>query len=79
MSVQEEFNKKNKPVNVKAVFDVAMGLIYAIVGIALITSKYIGLEITFPPPEVITIFGVLATLYGFFRVFRGYKIYKKDL
>jgi hypothetical protein len=78
MSVQEEFRKKNKPVQVKAIFDVVMGLIYAGVGVTLTFSKYLGLDITFPPPEVVTIFGILATLYGLFRVFRGYKIYKQD-
>lgn len=78
MSVQEDFRKKNKPVQVKAIFDVVMGLVYAAVGVTLAISKYIGLEITFPPAEVVTIFGVLAALYGGFRVYRGYKIYKQD-
>jgi glucose uptake protein GlcU len=77
MSVQEEFRKKNKPVNVKAVFDIVMGLIYAVVGVTLLLSKYIGLDINFPPQEVVTIFGVLATLYGLFRVYRGYITYKQ--
>lgn len=78
MSVQEEFRKKNKPVNIKAIFDVVMGLIYAGVGGVLTVSKYVGLEIIFPPPEVVTIFGVFAFAYGLFRVYRGYKIYKQD-
>jgi hypothetical protein len=78
MSVQEDFRKKNKPVQVKAIFDVVMGLVYAVVGITLAVSKYIGLEITFPPPEAVTIFGALAALYGFFRIYRGYKTYKQD-
>jgi hypothetical protein len=78
MSVQEDFRKKNKPIQVKAIFDVVMGLVYAVVGITLAVSKYIGLEITFPPPEVVTIFGVIAAVYGLFRMYRGYKIYKQD-
>ncbi|HEX4958389.1 MAG TPA: hypothetical protein VFV46_09450 [Lacibacter sp.] len=78
MSVQEDFRKKNKPVQVKAIFDMVMGLIYAGVGITLSISKYVGLEITFPPPEVVTIFGLLAALYGFFRMYRGYQTYKQD-
>jgi hypothetical protein len=78
MSVQEDFRKKNKPVNIKAVFDIVMGLIYAVVGVALVASKYIGLEINFPPAEVVTIFGAFATLYGLFRVYRGYITYKQD-
>lgn len=75
MSVQEEFRKKNKPVNIKAVFDIVMGLVYAVVGAMLALSKYLGLEITFPPPEVIAIFGAFAFLYGCFRVYRGVKTY----
>lgn len=78
MSVQEDFRKKNKPVQVKAIFDIVMGLIYAGVGVTLAVSKYIGLEITFPPPEAVTIFGIFAALYGLFRMYRGYKTYKQD-
>lgn len=76
MSIQEDFRKKNKPVNVKALFDLVMGLVYAIVGAVLAVSKLIGLEITFPPPDVVTIFGIGAFLYGAFRIFRGVKTYK---
>ena len=79
MSVQEDFRKKNKPVNIKAIFDVVMGLVYAGVGITLVLSKYIGLEITFPPAEVVTIFGAFATLYGIFRIYRGIKTYNQNL
>ncbi|MFY7838655.1 MAG: hypothetical protein ACOVP7_00205 [Lacibacter sp.] len=76
MSIQEDFRKKNKPVNVKALFDLVMGLVYAIVGAVLAISKFIGLEIAFPPPDVITVFGIGAFVYGAFRIFRGFKTYK---
>ncbi|MFN5136524.1 MAG: hypothetical protein ACK5DG_14520 [Chitinophagaceae bacterium] len=79
MSVQEDFRKKNKPVNIKAIFDVVMGLVYAGVGITLVLSKYIGLEITFPPAELVTIFGTFAILYGIFRIYRGIKTYNQNL
>ena len=75
MLVQEQFRKKNKPVNIKAVFDIVMGLVYAGVGAMLVLSKYMGLDITFPPPKIITIFGAFAFLYGCFRVYRGVKTY----
>ena len=78
MSVQEDFRKRNKPIQVRAIFDVVMGLVYASVGAVLAASKYVGIEITFPPPEVVTIFGIAAALYGCFRVYRGYKLYKQD-
>jgi hypothetical protein len=78
MSVQEDIRKKNKPVNIKALFDVVMGLIYAGVGIVLAIAKYIGLEITFPPAEIATAFGLLASVYGIFRVYRGIKTYKAE-
>jgi len=77
MSVLDDFRKKNKPVNVKAIFDIIMGLVYASVGGFLVIAKYIGLEISFPPPDVITVFGAFAVVYGIFRVFRGYKLYKE--
>jgi len=77
MSVLDDFRKKNKPVNIKAVFDIVMGLVYAIVGTFLVISKYIGLEIAFPPPDVVMIFGAFAVVYGGFRIFRGYKLYKE--
>lgn len=79
MSIQDDFRKKNKPVNVRAVFDVVMGLIYVGVGGVMAVSKYIGLEITFPPPDVIQIFGIAAFAYGAFRIFRGIKTYHNPL
>jgi hypothetical protein len=79
MSIQDDFRKKNKPVNVRAVFDVVMGLIYVGVGGVLALSKHIGLEITFPPPDVIQIFGIAAFAYGGFRIFRGVKTYHNPL
>lgn len=76
MSVLDDFRKKNKPVNVKAIFDIVMGLVYAIVGLLLVIAKYIGFEVSLPRPEFIQIFGALAFLYGAFRIFRGIKMYK---
>lgn len=79
MSLEEIYNKsKKKPLNVRALFDVVMGLIYAVVGGLLSASKFIGLQITFPPPEVVTVFGVICLLYGGFRIFRGIKLFKNS-
>ncbi|MBP6687395.1 MAG: hypothetical protein KA160_06015 [Lacibacter sp.] len=75
MSIQEDFRKKNKPVNVKAVFDIVMGLVYLVMGAVLALSKYLGFEITFPPADVIVVFGIAAFLYGSFRIYRGVKTY----
>lgn len=77
MTVNEDFRKKNKPVNVKAIFDLVMGLIYVVMGGALAASKYIGFELTFTSPEAVVIFGIAAMLYGAFRMFRGVKLYKQ--
>jgi len=77
MSVLDDFRKKNKPVNVKAIFDIIMGLIYGTVGLFLVIAKYIGIEIALPKPEFIPVFGALAFLYGAFRIFRGVKLYKR--
>nr|WP_294902843.1 hypothetical protein [uncultured Lacibacter sp.] len=75
MSTQEDFRKKNKPVNVKAVFDIVMGIIYVVMGGALALSKYIGYEMSLASPEVLMIFGIAAFLYGAFRIYRGFKTY----
>ena len=77
MSLDEIYDKnRKKPLNVRAVFDVVMGLIYAGVGAVLLLAKQIGLELTFPPPEVVSVFGVFCVLYGLFRVYRGVQSYK---
>lgn len=76
MSVLDDFRKKNKPVNIKAIFDIVMGLVYAIVGTLLVIAKYIGFEIALPKPEFVQVFGALAFLYGAFRIFRGIKLYR---
>jgi hypothetical protein len=70
--------KRNKKISVRALFDLAMGLIYSVVGGLLVISKSIGLNITFPPQDVITVFGVLCLLYGLFRIFRGYKTFYSE-
>jgi hypothetical protein len=44
-------------------------------GAALALSKYFGFEITFPPPDVVIVFGIAAFVYGAFRIFRGVKTY----
>ena len=75
MSVLDDFRKKNKPVNIKAVFDIIMGIVYAGVGGMLVLSKYLGFEISFPPADVVMIFGVAAFFYGAFRIYRGVKTY----
>mgnify|MGYP006946326051 CR=1 FL=1 len=76
MSIQEDFRKKNKLVNVKALFDLAMGVIYAVVGAVLAVSKLVGLKIAFISPDVVIFFGIGAFLYGAFRIFRGIKTFK---
>lgn len=77
MSLEEIYNRsKKKPLNVRALFDVVMGVIYSVVGGLMLGSKYIGLEISFPPPEILTIFGAACLIYGAFRIFRGIKTYK---
>ncbi len=75
MSVQEDFRKKQKPVNVKALFDIIMGIIYMLMGLALVLAKLAGFEFRYIPSEVAIAFGALAALYGGFRIFRGIKTY----
>ncbi|MFT3845462.1 MAG: hypothetical protein QM725_10435 [Lacibacter sp.] len=75
MSVLDEFRKKQKRVNIRAVFDIIMGIIYLLVGIALVLAKYAGFEFSFIRSELVIVFGVIAGMYGGFRIFRGIKTY----
>jgi hypothetical protein len=62
-------------VNIKSVFDVLMGCIYAVVGLLLVFSKIRGQRLSFPPPEMVLIFGIISVAYGAFRIFRGIKTF----
>lgn len=59
------------PVNVRAVFDLIMGLIYLVVGGVLVFAKYIGFKFAFPPQEIAVVFGAFSMVYGAFRIYRG--------
>jgi hypothetical protein len=75
MSVQDDFRKKQKPVNVRALFDIVMGIVYVLMGLALALAKLAGFEFRYIPSEAAIAFGTLAVVYGGFRVFRGIKTY----
>jgi hypothetical protein len=69
---QSLLKKGKKKINIRALFDWIMGLIYFAVGLFLVVSDYLGIKFHFPPREVAVIFGALAALYGLFRCYRGY-------
>jgi hypothetical protein len=64
-----QFGKRK--IRVRAVFDVLMGLIYALVGVFLLAAEFMGKKLAFPPKEFIWVFGSLSFLYGVFRIYRG--------
>lgn len=72
MRIQGDRNNK-AATNVRAIFDVVMGLIYLSVGSVMVLGKYFGIEIHFPPKDVLSIFGALSAAYGVFRIYRGIK------
>jgi hypothetical protein len=76
---QPSGQKNNGPINIRAVFDVIMGFIYATVGGVLALSKTFNIKLAFIEPAFVVIFGVCCILYGGFRVYRGIKTWKQPL
>lgn len=57
----------------RAVMDIGMGFIYAVIGLILAFSQQFGFAFDFPPAPFSYIFGGLCLLYGVFRIYRGIK------
>ncbi|MFN4286309.1 MAG: hypothetical protein ACK4E8_10140 [Lacibacter sp.] len=80
MNTKQPSGQKNKaPINIRAVFDVIMGFIYAGVGSVLALSKMLNIKLAFIEPAFVVIFGICCILYGGFRVYRGVKTWKQPL
>jgi hypothetical protein len=69
----ESQRKSREPVNIRAMFDWVMGIIYLVVGFVLTFAPWLGIRIHFPPPDIARIFGTACMIYGGFRIYRGYK------
>ncbi|MFN8266077.1 MAG: hypothetical protein U0T11_08400 [Chitinophagaceae bacterium] len=68
---ENRIKESKAPMNVRAVFDLIMGLVYLVVGGILVFAKYIGFTFSFPPQDVAVIFGAFSMVYGAFRIYRG--------
>lgn len=71
--------KEKKRINPRAFFDCLMGIIYVGVGLFLVVAVQTGYSLYFPPQEFALLFGIIASLYGLFRGYRGYvSFYQSD-
>lgn len=77
MSLSEFENKPNRKQErykqMRSVTDIAMGLIYSIVGLVIIFSEQLKIENEFFTGTPIKIFGGVAVIYGVWRIYRGVK------
>ena len=72
---REEMSEKNKGyVRMKSIMDFGMGLLWLGMGTFLVFIKYFdtAFQARFDDP-VMKIFGGVCIVYGFFRIYRGYK------
>lgn len=72
---REEMSEKNKGyVRMKSIMDFGMGLLWLGMGTFLVFIEYFdtAFQARFDDP-VMKIFGGVCMLYGFFRIYRGYK------
>ncbi len=73
--IKENLSRRDKRfINARSIMDIGMGLLWTAMGIflAFIDRFNIGLEAQFSDP-VMKGFGVIAILYGIFRIYRGFK------
>jgi hypothetical protein len=75
MSLEQK--ERRNQANIRAVYDLTMGLLWTGAGVFFMLYRYLGLDFDFDP-LVAGIFGVACIGYGVFRVWRGYKT-KKEL
>jgi NhaP-type Na+/H+ or K+/H+ antiporter len=70
MSLEQKESRNQA--NIRAVYDLTMGLLWTGAGVFFILQQYLGLDFDFDP-LVAGIFGVACIGYGGFRIWRGYK------
>jgi hypothetical protein len=72
MNSEPSGNRRSR-YNIRAIFDLVMGIIYLGVGFVLTFAAWLGVRIYFPPPDVAQVFGIACMIYGGFRIYRGFK------
>lgn len=74
MNLQEQQDKREKSyVTMRSVLDFGMGVLYLAVGVFLLFYKQFGFEMELIAQPVAIAFGVLCTVYGVWRIYRGFK------
>ncbi|MEP7257221.1 MAG: hypothetical protein ABI687_02510 [Flavitalea sp.] len=73
MSTDQEEKRRIAYINRRAMMDLGMGIIYAVMGGFFLMSEMFGISMEFPPKPFSYIFGGLCLFYGGFRIYRGIK------
>lgn len=69
-----EKTKRRQVTNMRSVADYGMGALFLIIGLYLLLYRYLGVNIlNRPPSSTDFLFGGLFTVYGAWRIYRGYK------
>ena len=68
-----ELKRRRAYANRRAIMDIGMGFIYAVMGGFFLLARPLGFTIDFPPVPFNYIFGALCLMYGGFRIYRGFK------
>lgn len=69
--------EENRQVQLRKIYDFAMGLLWSGAGTFFITAKYIGSGLGLDSLTT-TLFGIAALVYGVFRLYRGFTANKKS-
>ena len=73
MNTDQEEKRSKAYINRRAMMDLGMGIIYAVMGGFFLLSETLGISMEFPPKPFSYIFGGLCLFYGGFRIYRGIK------
>ena len=74
MVEEYEKNKRRQVTNMRSVADYGMGTLFLLIGLYLLLYRVIGVNILNREPSSYDyLFGALFTVYGAWRIYRGYK------
>ncbi|MEO6681898.1 MAG: hypothetical protein ABIN48_03645 [Ginsengibacter sp.] len=66
-------NKTKRYMMMRSIMDYGMGVLYLGIGVVIFFAKEFAFNNDFALSVPAKIFGVLAAIYGLFRIYRGYK------
>ena len=67
-----EDKKRKRNIFLHSIYNYAMGALWLSLGVVCLFQKKLNIKLDLDP-VLLTIFGVASTMYGLFRVWRGYK------